>query len=152
MKQLIIGLFLAVAVPLPHRALAANPGPVELGSADHFTILAGRAITSTGGGTNYGDVGLSPASGVSIGLLAARVNGTLYAVDANGPAGSVVAPGLLSAARVDFAAACADALGRSEGRILLTAAENLGGQFLAPGLYYSPSSLQISDRRPPRPP
>ena len=41
-----------------HTLLAAGPDPVNLGSTHHFTILAGAAITTTGGGMINGDHGL----------------------------------------------------------------------------------------------
>ena len=130
---------------VPPRTLAAGPAPVALGSAAHFAILADSSISSTGGGAIDGDVGLSTGYGSSItGLLSNQVNGIIYAVDSSGPAGSVPDPGLLSTAKFDFATAYTDASGRSADRIPLTAAENLGGQTLAPGLYGSPSSLQIA--------
>ena len=47
-KQILIGLALAVALMTPPGTLvAAGPAPVNLGSAAHFTILAGAAITTT---------------------------------------------------------------------------------------------------------
>lgn len=134
----------AVAMMLPCLTLAASgPAPVDLGSAAHFAIFAGRAISSTGGGTISGDVGLSPGTGSSItGLITNQVNGLIYAIDATGPAGSVVDPELLSTSKVDLAAAYDDAAARSVDRI--TVAGNIAAQTLAPGLYWSSSSLMIT--------
>ena len=124
---------------------AAGPTPIDLRSTAHFAILAGSAITSTGGGTNNGDVGLSPTTGAAIiGLSTAQVNGIVYAVDALGPAGSVVDSALLATAKVDLVMAYSDAAGRSADRITLTDGQNIGGTNLAPGLYGSASSLQIT--------
>src|SRR6185436_19744331 len=76
-KHMLIGLVLVVAFMASPRTLrAAGPAPVDLGSAAHFTILAGAAITTTGGGVINGDVGASPIAGSAIGLTAAQVNGT----------------------------------------------------------------------------
>ena len=77
----------------PRILLAAGPAPVNLGSAAHFTILAGAAVTTTGGGVIDGDVGASPISGSAILLNQSQVNGTIYEVDASGPTGAVVACG-----------------------------------------------------------
>lgn len=49
--RILPGLVLAVALLVPGRVLiAAGPAPVNLGSAAHFTVLAGAAVTTTGGG------------------------------------------------------------------------------------------------------
>jgi len=143
-KQICTGLVLAVAVMVPHRTLAAaGPAPVDLGSAANFTILAGSAISSTGGGIINWDVGLSPAAGSFItGLTNTQVNGTIYAVDGSGPPGSVSDSGLLSTAKNDLIAAYSNAAGRSVDRI--TSLGDIGGQTLAPGLYWSSSSLGIT--------
>src|ERR1700722_19150237 len=70
-----IPLFLATVLS-SHTALAAGPGPIDLRSAVHFTILATSTTTTTGGGVINGDVGLSPAG--SQGIPAAEINGTIY--------------------------------------------------------------------------
>ena len=50
-KRIFICFVLAVAImAVPRTLLAAGLAPVNLGSAAHFTILAGAAITTTGGG------------------------------------------------------------------------------------------------------
>ena len=129
---------------VPHRTLAVGPAPVDLRSADHFAILAGSAITSGGGAIN-GDVGLSPGVGSLIGVTTSQVNGIIYAVDASGPAGSVVDPGLLTTSRVDFTTAYNDAAGRTNPT--LVAAGALGGLTLSPGLYKddgAPASLGLT--------
>jgi hypothetical protein len=111
---------------------------VNLGSAAHFTILAGAAVTTTGGGIINGDVGASPISGSAIHLTQAQVNGTIYAVDASGPAGAVIDAGLLTTAKGDLTTAFNDAAGRTpvpSGPFLNPGAGNLGGLNLVPGLY-----------------
>src|ERR1019366_1090075 len=75
-KQILMGLVLAVALLAPTGTLvAAGPAPVNLGSAAQFTILAGAAVTTTGGGIIKGDVGASPITGAAIHLIQAQVNG-----------------------------------------------------------------------------
>lgn len=88
----------------PCRTFAA--APVDFGSASDFTILAGSGITSIGGGTVQGDVGLSPTTGAAItGLTAPQVYGVIYTVDAAGPAGSVEDDLRLIAAKDDLTTA-----------------------------------------------
>ena len=126
---------------------AAGPDPVYLGAAAPFTILAGAAVTSTGGGLINGNVGASPISGAAIGVTQAQVNGTIYAVDAAGPAGSVISPEILSDAMGDLTTAYNDAAGRSPiptGPFLNPGAGNLGGLSLAAGLYKFTSTALIT--------
>lgn len=140
-KKLLGSLALALAFLVPRGTLdAAGPEPIDLGSAAHFTILAGAAITTTGGGIIRGDVGAYPISGASIHLTDAQVDGTIYASDATGPAGSVVDPGLLLAAKGDLTTAYNAAAGRTPvptGPFLNpgNATGNIGGYNLAAGLY-----------------
>jgi hypothetical protein len=138
-KQILMGLVLAVAFMAPLRTLlAAGPAPVNLGSTAHFTILAGAAVTTTGGGIVNGDVGASPITGAAIHLTQAQVNGTIYAVDAAGPAGSVIDAALLTTAKGDLTTAFNDARDRTpipSGDFLNPGAGNLGGLTLVPGLY-----------------
>ncbi len=138
-KRMGMGMILAGALLMPHgTALAAGPEPVNLRSTAPFAILAGAAITTTGGGAINGDVGASPIAGSAIGVTAAQVNGTIYAVDASGPPGSVIDPTLLTAAKGDLTTAYNEAAGRTpipEGDFLNPGAGNIGGMNLGPGLY-----------------
>ncbi|MEI6210237.1 MAG: ice-binding family protein [bacterium] len=143
--QILACLALALAVLAPCQTLqAASPAPVSLRSCAGFTILGATAVsTDGGGGIINGDVGLSPGAGSAItALTAAQVKGTIYAVDVSGPAGSVMAPALLTTAQGDLTSAYIDAAGRSLARI--TVSGNIGGTTLAPGLYLSSSSIQIT--------
>jgi hypothetical protein len=130
-KQILMGLVLAVAFMSSHRTLAAGPAPVDLRSAAHFTILATSTVTTTDGGIINGDVGLSPAG--SQGIPPAQINGTIYD---GGP--------IAAQAQLDLTAAYNDAQGRSLNQITLTDGENIGGQTLVPGLYWSATSVQIT--------
>jgi hypothetical protein len=138
-KQILIGLVLVVAFMAMHRTFAAGPAPVDLGSAAPFTILAATEITTTGGGLINGNVGLTPGPGAAIGIPAAQVNGTIYEVDATGPAGAVIAPALLSTAMSDLTTAYNDAAGRTPvptgTNFLNPGGGNIGGMNLVPGLY-----------------
>ncbi|MFA7159174.1 MAG: ice-binding family protein [Kiritimatiellia bacterium] len=137
-KRMLSGLVLAAGVVLAQPALPAGPSPVNLLSTARFTILSGAAITTTGGGTITGDVGASPISGAAILLNAAQVNGTIYCVDNAGPAGSVMDPVMLTAAKGDLTTAYNEARDRVPvpvGPFLNPGAGNIGGLVLVPGLY-----------------
>ena len=129
---------LTFLLALPSALIGAGPAPVDLGSAAHFTILAGAAITTTGGGVIKGDVGASPITGAAIHLTQPQVSGKIYAVDAAGPPGAVIAPALLLTAKGDLTTAHNDAADRTPtpaGAFLNPGAGNIGGMTLIPGLY-----------------
>lgn len=129
-----LALIVAAAIFLHHNATAI-PTTVDLGSASSFAILAYSQIIDAGGASTItGNVGLSPTTGAAIGLTAGQVGGTIYAVDAFGPLGSVNNPGLLTTARNDLSAAYTDAAGRTA--TPLAGADNqLGSQSLISGVY-----------------
>src|SRR5688572_28858792 len=138
-KCICVGVTLAVSLfsVAPTHA-GAGPAPVNLGTAARFTVLAGAAVTSTGGGAINGDVGASPITGAAIHLTDAQVNGTIYSVDATGPAGSVMDPSRLSTAKGDLTTAFNEARDRTpvpSGPFLNPGAGNIGGMNLIPGLY-----------------
>ena len=122
----IIGM--AVTVVCAHLDARAAQAPVPLGSATPFAVLAGSTVTSTGGTTVNGDLGVSPGTTLT---GAPTVTGTTHLGD---PAAAQ--------AQLDLTTAYNDAAGRTVGAI--TVAGNLGGQTLTPGLYKSTSSLEIS--------
>jgi len=129
-------------------AVSQPQPPVTLGAADNFAILAGSLISSVPTSDITGDVGLSPASGSNItGLTAPEVTGTIYTVDAFGPAGSVADPILLTAAKGDLTIAYNDAAGRTPvptGNFLNPGGGNIGGLTLVPGLYKFTSAALIT--------
>jgi hypothetical protein len=147
-KPILLGIVLAIIFMISHRTLAAGQAPVNLGSAAHFTILAGAAITTTGGGTINGDVGAYPIAGSGIGLTAAQVHGTIYETDATGPVGAVIAPALLLAAKDDLTTAMNDAAGRTpvpaDPDHLNPNGGNIGGLNLTPGIYKFTGTASIT--------
>ncbi len=148
-KQTFLGLVLAAAaLMIPNRTLAAGPAPVDLRSAAHFTILAGAAITSTGGGSVNGDVGAYPIAGSAIGVTCAQVNGTIFAPDATGPACAVIDSGLLLAAKNDLTTAFNDARDRTpvptDPAHLNPNGGNIGGLNLTPGIYKFTGTASIA--------
>jgi hypothetical protein len=131
-KPILMGLAIAAAVMVPGwTLLAAGPAPVDLRSCNSFAILAATAVSTTGGGMINGDVGLFPAG--SQGIPPAQVVGTIYN---GGPTAQL--------AQADLTLAYNDAAGRSVNKITLTDGQNIGGLTLAPGLYWSATSLQIT--------
>lgn len=138
---ILLSLLWAASAGVFPPAQAAGPEPVNLGSCARFTILAGAAITQpTAGGIINGDIGLSPATGASIGIPPNLVNGTIYAVDATGTQAPnvVIDPTRLTAAKGDLTIAYNDAAGRTPvptGDFLNPNGGNLGGLNLVPGLY-----------------
>ena len=118
----------------------SGPAPVVLGEAAHFTILAGAAVTTTGGGVIKGDVGAYPIAGSAIGIPPPQVDGIIYARDATGTQAPnvVIDADLLLRAKNDMHTAWVDAAGRTpvpSGDRLNPQGGNLGGLTLVPGLY-----------------
>lgn len=142
------GLVIAVAMIAPQGRLAAEGlAPVDLRSAAPFTILAATAITTTGGGTIAGNVGLSPGGGTGMGVTDALVAGKIYVIDAAGPAGSVIAPALLNVAKGHLSTAFDDAAGRlpvPTGAFLNPGDGNMGGMTLGSGLYKFTTTASIT--------
>ena len=112
---------------------ASIQAPVDLGSINSggsdFAVLGHTTVTSTGGTSVTGDIGLWPGTAVK-GFGPGTLSGTISA----GVAPADAAQSSLTAAYNDAAGRPADA----------TVAGNLGGQTFAPGVYKSTSSLEIS--------
>jgi len=118
-----------------------------LGSAANFAVLAGEAVTNVPTSAITGDVGLSPAAGSNYaGLTVAEVTGTIYAVDASGPAGAAGNnPVLTLAAKNALTAAYLDLFGLTPDDLI--AGGELDGLTLTPGVYRddgAPASLTNS--------
>lgn len=109
---------------------AGGPGPVPLGNAATFTVLAGSTVTNTGATAVTGDLGVSPGSAVT-GFPPGTVSGTIHAGDA-----------AAALAQTDLTVAYNDAAGRTTGA--RTVSGDLTGLTLSPGLYKSTSSLAIT--------
>src|SRR6185436_5082679 len=110
--------------------LVSSLAAPNLGAAGSFAVLAASTVTNTGASAINGDLGLSPGISVT-GFPPGMLAGTQYIAD---PASAQ--------AQLDLTVAYNDAAARTVGAITL--AGNLGGMTLAPGLYKSTSSLEIS--------
>jgi len=117
--------------PAEIPAQTTNHETVNLGGSTNFVILAGSAITNTGGTNVTGDMGLSPGSSVG-GFPPGNLNGTLHINDP-----------IAAQAKLDLTAAYNDLAGRTSTDIV-TLSGNIGGLTLTPGLYKSTSTLAIS--------
>jgi hypothetical protein len=102
----------------------------NLGAAGSFAVLAASTVTNAGASAINGNLGLSPGISVT-GFPPGMLAGTQHISDP-----------MTAQAQLDLTAAYNDAAGRTVGAIAL--AGNLGGMTLAPGLYKSTSSLEIS--------
>jgi PKD repeat protein len=119
---------------------------VNLGTAGNFAILSESGITNVPTSVITGDIGTSPITGASITAIGcSEVTGTIYTVDAAGPACRVIAPVLLTAAVGDMSTAYTDAAGRTSPDYLNTGSGELGGLTLAPGLYTFTTVVTISN-------
>ena len=112
-----------------HKVSALAVGP-PLGGASSFAVVGASTVTNTGPTIVTGDLGLSPGTAVT-GFPPGMLAGTQHIADPTS-----------AQAQLDLTAAYNDAAGRTVGAIML--AGNLGGMTLAPGLYKSTSSLEIS--------
>jgi len=116
-------------MPIPVQT--TGQATIALGQAGTLAILAGSAISNTGGTVITGDLGLSPGTSVG-GFPPGILNGDRHVND-----------NISTQAKLDLTAAYNDAAGRTSTDIV-TLSGNLGGLTLTPGLYKSTSSLAIS--------
>ena len=114
-----------MAMTVANTLIAPN-----LGAAGEFVVLAASTVTNAGPSVITGNLGLSPGISVT-GFPPGVLMGTLHISDSTA-----------TQAQLDLTTAYNDAAGRTLGAIAL--AGNLGGMTLAPGLYKSTSSLEIS--------
>src|ERR1017187_5799102 len=117
--------------------------PVDLRSAGSFVILSKTGITDVYASAIVGNIGTSPITGAALLLACDEVVGTIYAVDAAGPACSVAAASLLTTAISDMQTAYTDAAGRSLPDATELGAGNIDGKTITPGLYKWSSSVLV---------
>jgi hypothetical protein len=115
---------------IPGSITTTSQAGIALGAAGTYAVLAGSTVTSINATTLNGDLGVAPGSAVT-GFPPGTVNGNIHAGDS-----------VAGVAKAALTVAYNDAKGRTLAPI--TVAGNLGGQTLAPGLYKSTGSLEIS--------
>lgn len=146
-KIFLVGM-LTVSLTAPADLVAQSPAIVNLGSTANYAILAGSLVSNIPPSKVFGDIGLSPAAGSNItGFSLIEVIGTIYTVDATGPAGSTMAPTLLTAAKGDLTIAYNDVVARTPvptGPFLNPGSGNIGGLTLVTGLYKFTSTASIT--------
>jgi hypothetical protein len=131
---------------LAASAFAAGPGPkpVNLRSAGDFVILTKSGITDVPTSAVIGDVGTSPITGAANLLTCTEVDGSVFSVNAAGPAPCRIKdPTKLTAAVLDMETAYTDAAGRKDPDFIELKGGDIGGLTLDPGLYKWSSSVKI---------
>jgi len=116
---------------------------VNLGVAGNFAILSKTGITDVYASAVIGDVGTSPITGAALLLSCSEVTGSVYTVDAAGPACKITSASMLTTAIGDMQTAYTDAAGRINPDFLNLGAGTIGGKTLTPGLYKWSSSVNI---------
>ena len=116
---------------------------VNLGVADNFVILSKTGVTSVYKSSIKGDVGTSPITGAAMVLDCTEVTGSVFSVDAAGPACKTTSSSMLTTAVSDMQTAYTDAAGRSTPDYINLGAGTIGGKTLTKGLYKFTSSVNI---------
>lgn len=127
----------------------AGSGPVDLGSAGNYVILAKTGVSNVPTSAITGDIGLSPAAesfltGFSQAdatgyATSAQVTGKIYAADMAAPT-----PSTLTKAVADMQSAYTDAATRTKPDKTDLSGGSIGGLTLAPGLYKWGSTVNIA--------
>lgn len=150
LRGILSGLLFTGTIVFPTALHAQALQAVNLRSTAGFAVLAGSLVSNVPTSAVTGNIGLSPATGGNItGFGPTEVTGTIYTVDASGPAGSVPAASTLTTAKGDLTLAYNDAAGRTpvpSGPFLNpdNGSGNIGGLTLAPGLYKFTSTVSIT--------
>lgn len=117
--------------------------PVNLGVAGDFVILSKTGITSVYKSSILGDIGTSPITGAAMVVDCTEVTGSVFSVDAAGPACKTTSATMLTSAIGDMQTAYTDAAGRNTPDYVNLGAGTIGGKTLLPGLYKFTSSVNI---------
>lgn len=133
----------ATATPIPTPIATAvgaiAQATVNIGTTSGFAILSNSAITDVPSSVITGNVGISPGARTDIsGLTIPEVTGTIYASDDS----NAIAI-MLTQAKTDAFAAYNDAVNAGRGTPT-SISGNINGLTLAPGLYESGTSIEIS--------
>jgi hypothetical protein len=123
----------------------AGPASVNLRTAGSFVILSKTGISNVPISAITGNVGTSPITGAAItGLACAEVTGTIYTVNAAGPACRVEDASLLTTAVGHMETAYTDAAGRPTPDVSELGSGDISGRTLVPGLYRWSSGVSMT--------
>ena len=129
---------------LNNETMPAGALPVvNLGLSGEYAILSKTGVTNVYKSSVVGDVGSSPITGAAILVTCPEVVGTIFSVDAAGPACKVTDASRLTSSVLDMQAAYTDAAGRINPDFLNLGAGSIGGKTLTPGLYKFTTALLI---------
>jgi hypothetical protein len=108
-----------------------------LGTASTFAVFAATEVTdaSPPASAIKGDVGLRAAGSNYAGITSGEVTGTIYSVDASGPAGRVTNPTLINSAYNDIVSAYGALASQSCDHTFPTGTQSLNGLNLVAGVY-----------------
>jgi hypothetical protein len=141
----------SAALVFAASAHAQSLAPINLGSAGNYVILSQTGITDVPTSAVTGNIGTSPITGAADLLTCTEVTGSVYSVDATGPAPcSRMDPAGLTAAIRDMQTAYTIAAGLPLPYATEVGAGNIGGMTLVPGLYkwgtgvYIPANVTLS--------
>lgn len=145
-RTLPVVFFAISALAVSSQSWAFGPALPPLGSAINFTALSKAGISDVGGSVIKGNIGVSPASGTTIGLTCAQVVGSVYSVDAAGPLPCrITDPVFLTAAIGDMDNAYTLAAGTvAPAPVVDLGAGDISGLTLAAGLYKWNTGLLIN--------
>jgi hypothetical protein len=133
----------AVTKSTTARARSSALTAVNLRTAGNFAILSETGITDVYASAITGDLGTSPITGAALLVSCSEVVGSIYTVDAAGPACKITSASMLTTAISDMQTAYTDAAGRVDPDYLNLGAGDIGGRTLLPGLYKWSSSVLI---------
>jgi hypothetical protein len=137
-------LFVVMISLLAGSATAAGPAPVNLGTVGNFAILSKAGITDVPTSIIIGNIGASPITGAAIGMPCSEVTGTIYSVDAAGPACEVIDSALLTTAVLDMQTAYTNVAGQSATPANTNIGNgNIGGLIFYPAVYNWGSAVTI---------
>ena len=116
---------------------------VNLGVAGTFVVLSKSGITDVYKSAITGNIGTSPITGAAIGVACDEVVGSIFSVNAAGPACRLIDPSMLTTAVLNMQTAYTDAAGRSKPDFVNLGAGNIGGKTLTAGLYKFTTNVVI---------
>jgi len=132
--------------PIPGATPTIPTSPIKvvnLGVSGGFVILSKTGITSAYKSTITGDIGTSPISGSALVLDCGEVTGSVFSVDAAGPACKTTNATMLTSAVSDMQTAYTDAEGRIYPNSLNLGAGTIGGLTITPGLHKWTTTVNI---------